>query len=355
MPCLVEFHIIRETAIKGMQDIFRNDSIAVSLINQVENHMATAYVAAADRAEIHQAMVSYRLRDIEILKKNKNHIIFNQVEDLPRFLNFFVRSDNQRFLVLPIFFDETPAATIILSRENMAEYKEENIIRARQMADQVAVALSNSQLLEELHTISWGTLTAFGRAVDAKSPWTAGHSERVAKLAVKIGRQMKLDEKKVDMLELSGILHDIGKIGVPAEILDKPGRLTMEEMEKIRKHPFIGACILEPIKVFSPVIPMIHQHHEQYGGNGYPGGLSGKEIDPGARILSVADAFDAMISNRPYRKAMTVERAVSIINNEAGKMFDPEVIKAFNEVVASEDFQPASGQEFIRHQIKFGT
>ena len=346
---------IIETAIKGMKEVFPKDSIVISLVNQVENHMATSYVASTDKSDIEQAIVSYSPWDIEILKQNRHHLIYNQGENLPRFLNLFCHSADQRFLILPIFFADKPAATTILTRRGDGEYKAENIKRARQVADQVAVALSNSQLVEELHSITFGTLNAFGRAVDAKSPWTAGHSDRVAKLAVKIGRRLNLDELKIDMLELAGILHDIGKIGVPLSILDKPGKLTTQEMDIIKKHPVVGARILEPIKVFSPIIPMILQHHEQLCGNGYPNGISGERIDLGARILTVADVFDALTSNRPYRNAMAVEKALSIIIEGSGIEFDPEVVKAFLEIVETEEMHPASGYVFIKNQLKYGS
>ena len=159
----------------------------------------------------------------------------------------------------------------------------------------------NSDLIRDLKELNTGTLLALARAVDAKSRWTAGHSVRVAQMAADIGAVMGLPKQDVENLERAGLLHDIGKIGVPAVLLDKNGKLSHEEYETIKTHPALGARILAPIKVYSGIIPVVEQHHERYEGGGYPHGIAGEQIDLSARIVAVADAFDAMVSDRPYR------------------------------------------------------
>ena len=186
---------------------------------------------------------------------------------------------------------------------------------------------------KKLNRLNWGTLMALARTVDAKSSWTAGHSERVTNLALKTGRRMGMSQEDLDNLQRAGLLHDIGKIGVPQEILDKPGRLTEEEYRAMREHPEKGALILEPIEDYSEIIPLIRQHHEWFNGNGYPMGLRGVEITPGARILSLADVFDALISDRPYRPGMPVERVIRLIEEGVGTQFDPAVVDAFLGVI----------------------
>jgi len=200
----------------------------------------------------------------------------------------------------------------------------------------MAVALSNANLIKELDQLSRGALTALARAIDAKSPWTAGHSERVTQYSLKIGRVLGLNQEELDTLQRGGLLHDLGKIGVPAEILDKPGKLDEEETKIMRQHAEIGAKILEPIVAYARVIPMVLQHHERADGHGYPNGIPKKVICLGARIFCVADSFDAMTADRPYRKAMSRERAIEIIKEESGKQFDPDIVKAFLEVMAQE-------------------
>ena len=191
------------------------------------------------------------------------------------------------------------------------------------------MALSNSNLYEDLEKLSVGTVGALARTVDAKSKWTAGHSERVAEIAVRIARVMGFSDDYLNRIHRAGLLHDIGKIGVPANLLDKQGKLSDEEYERIKAHPEIGGKILEPIEVYRDIIPMIVQHHERYDGKGYPQGLSGKEIDPAARILCVADVYDALISQRPYRDGWVKEKATHFVKQNSRVMFDPDVVQVF--------------------------
>ncbi|MGH7423764.1 MAG: HD-GYP domain-containing protein, partial [Candidatus Methylomirabilales bacterium] len=216
-------------------------------------------------------------------------------------------------------------------------FSQEDLTQARQLADQVAVALSNARLIEELDQLNWGTLNALARTIDAKSPWTAGHSERVTELALKIGRKLELGSKELEALHRGGLLHDIGKIGIPAVILDKAGRLTEQEALIMREHPRKGARILEPIPAYAEVIPIVLQHHEWFDGTGYPDGLAGEAISLGGRIFAVADVYDALTSDRPYRAGLGRERAIESIEQGAGRQFDPRVVEAFLAVMATEE------------------
>jgi putative nucleotidyltransferase with HDIG domain len=187
--------------------------------------------------------------------------------------------------------------------------------------------------------LSRGTLTALARAIDAKSPWTAGHSERVTHLALKSGRILGLTRKQLDNLQQAGLLHDIGKIGIPAKILDKPGKLTDEEYRIICEHPEKGVKILQPIEDYAEVIPVAMQHHEWFNGKGYPDGLPGEEISLGARILAVADVFDALTSDRPYRDGMPFQIAIEMIREASGTQFDPKVVDAFLKLLEEESVE----------------
>jgi HAMP domain-containing protein len=207
---------------------------------------------------------------------------------------------------------------------------------ARDLADQISVALSNAHLVGELDQLRWGALRAFARAIDAKSPWTAGHSERVTSYAMAIGRRLALDARQLDLLQRGGLLHDVGKIGVPAEILDAARKLTPEEWAQMRAHPVIGARIVEPIAEFADVLPMVLYHHEKLDGSGYPEGLSGEGIPYFARILAVADVYDALTSDRPYRAGMDPMDALAIIRRDAGSHFDPDIALTFLEMMAED-------------------
>jgi putative nucleotidyltransferase with HDIG domain len=161
----------------------------------------------------------------------------------------------------------------------------------------------------------------------------------VTTLSLKIGKVLGLSREEIDTLHRGGLLHDLGKIGVPPEILDKPGKLTEEEEKIMRQHAELGARILEPISAYAEVIPMVLQHHERFAGAGYPDGLLGGAISFGARIFAVADTFDAMTSDRPYRKAFPKERAIEVIKQEAGKQFDPIMVDAFLKVMEQEKLE----------------
>jgi putative nucleotidyltransferase with HDIG domain len=191
--------------------------------------------------------------------------------------------------------------------------------------------------MEDLDDLSVGTLTSLARAVDTKSAWTGGHSERVTEMALNIGREMGLSLEVLQDLQRGGLLHDVGKIGIPNEILDKPGKLTDEEYAMIKQHPRMGLRILEPIKKFTSVIQLVLQHHERFDGKGYPDGVSGEQISLGARILAVADVYDALVSDRLYRAGMSLERALSIIREESGRQFDPVVVDAFLRVIERQE------------------
>jgi len=239
-------------------------------------------------------------------------------------------------LVLPIFLQQEISGIVALGYLKPSKLEQEDLDQARQLADQVAVAFSNARLIEELAQLNWGTLRALARAIDAKSHWTAGHSERSTKLALKIGRVMGLNSEELDNLHRAGLLHDIGKLGIPPDVLDKSGKLTSEEKEFMEKHVTVGARILEPIGAYAEVIPIVLQHHECYDGSGYPDGLKGKGISLGGRIFAVADRFEALTSDRPYRKALSLKHTIKYIQDRAGTEFDPKAVKAFLKVMAQE-------------------
>ena len=236
--------------------------------------------------------------------------------------------------MLPIFLKQKLSGVVGLGYREAPDLTEEDLVQARQLADQVAVALSNARLIEELDQFNWGALAALAQTVDAKSPWTAGHSQRVTRLSLMVGRRMDLPAEQIDVLHRGGLLHDIGKIGVPADILDKPGTLTPEEMQTMRDHVTVGARILTPIAAYADMIPIVLRHHERIDGSGYPDGLAGEEIPFLARLLAVPDVFDAVTSDRPYRDAWPPERAVDFIIEHTAAHFDPRVVDAFRAVMA---------------------
>ncbi|PYV41997.1 MAG: hypothetical protein DMG06_15410, partial [Acidobacteria bacterium] len=193
--------------------------------------------------------------------------------------------------------------------------------------NRAAQAVCESQ--ERLDEAYLQFIETMAQALDARDPYTAGHSTRVSVYSTSIAQAMGLPPEQVRIIDIGARLHDIGKIGIPDAVLQKPGRLTEEEMRLIRLHPQIGKRILEKVGRFRDYLPIVEFHHEDYGGGGYPLGLKGKEIPFNARIVHVADVYDAIRSDRSYRKAMPVERVVELLESGSGKQFDPNVIEVF--------------------------
>lgn len=185
----------------------------------------------------------------------------------------------------------------------------------------------------ELKELLVGLTRALASAVDAKDPYTYGHSERVARISVELGQELALSDDQISDLYLAGLLHDVGKIGVRDEVLCKQGPLTPEEAEHMRKHPEIGHSILKNLRQISSVLPGVLHHHEQYNGKGYPQALAGENIPLIARILAVADSYDAMSTTRPYRQAMSPARVEQILDEGSGQQWDPNVIRAFQAAI----------------------
>lgn len=203
------------------------------------------------------------------------------------------------------------------------------------LSNQAMVAIENAWLYESVKTNYFATIQSLVNALEASDRFTKGHSERVRMLSVELGKYIGLDFKEIELLEHASILHDIGKIGIDHFILQKQGKLTTKEYSMIKTHPLIGDEILGPIETLEGVRKTIIQHHERYDGNGYPYGLRGDEISLKSKILSVVDTFDAMMTDRPYRKALSLHAVKEELKVNAGSQFDPYVVGAFVDMLGS--------------------
>ena len=276
-----------------------------------------------------------------------SHLLVQEWDDLPGvFQSSGFTSESLPVLVLPLVVHGDRIGEVAAGGNAGRVFTDEDVDRARQLVDQAAVALNDVRLRRELSEISWEALRALANAIDAKSQWTSGHSQRVTDLAVLLGQELDLSEKDIELLHRGGLLHDIGKIGIPATILDFPGRLDDEQRAVMQSHTVIGARILAPVRAFQPMIPIVLHHHEHWNGKGYPEGLAGDEIPALARVVSVADVFDALVSARPYRGAMDPDKIHDIIVSESGTQFEPRVVEAFQRVVAA-GFTPSVSEEVL--------
>lgn len=197
------------------------------------------------------------------------------------------------------------------------------------LANQAASVIHNAQLFEQLRRNYFSIIQTLAAAIDAKDSYTHGHSARVAEYAVATAKELGMSMEELENIQAAAYLHDVGKIGIPEVILSKPGALTDEEFEIIKTHPEISARILSPVQFNGAVIPMVRHHHERFNGTGYPDRLQGEEIPLEARILAIADSFDAMTSSRPYRPPRSLEWAKEEIRRCAGTQFDPDIIEFF--------------------------
>jgi len=215
------------------------------------------------------------------------------------------------------------------NKESRGCFKHEDLEFLLSFATQAAVSIENARLYQELRELYLSTIKILITALEAKDAYTQGHSKRVAEYALGIAKVMRLSYEECEKLEFSALLHDIGKIGIKDKVLNKKENLTQEEYDIIKQHPLTGAKIMTPLALLADKVSAVKYHHERWDGKGYPEGLKGEDIPLLARIIAVADTFDAMTTNRPYRAAMSLKKAAKEIFEKRGSQFDPLVVKAF--------------------------
>lgn len=236
-------------------------------------------------------------------------------------------------LSVPIlFYDEVLGTLTVYGKEPRPFTPNEKRLLST-FAMQTALAIKNTQLHESTQIGYLNTINALVMAMEARHSYTRGHAERVTRYALEVGRKVGITEGEMDSIRYTGKLHDIGKIAVPDHILDKPGKLTVAERAQIELHPTRGAEMLESLKFLHNGICVVRNHHERFDGRGYPDGLMGESIPLIARVVSLADAFDAMTTDRSYRKAMSVPDAILEIKRHTGTQFDPRISEAFLELL----------------------
>jgi putative nucleotidyltransferase with HDIG domain len=320
---------IVDTLLTRMNRIVRCDWVAMTFERSRGGGFQTCLGATADEGKIRQRFDSdLGSTDLGALRAIEEFLVTDSFELVPALLLPLRDLGARTCLVFPVHNEQKLTGALILGYDLSHKPRQEDVIRARAIADQVGIALANASLMEDLADLNFDTLMALARTVDAKSTWTAGHSERVTQIAMAIGAEFELSQRELDQLHRASLLHDIGKIAVPNLVLDKASRLTEEEYLLVKSHPDKGVRILEPIRAYGDVLPIVAQHHEWFDGRGYPQGLKGEEICLGARILAVADVYDALISHRPYRPAREAREVLLYMQKGAGSQFDPAVVHA---------------------------
>lgn len=238
------------------------------------------------------------------------------------------------FLCAPLrIHRETIGTIVLINKEGGAQFDSDDMDLVSTIASQASIAIKNALLYDELQTAYFNTIQALVSAIEASDSYTRGHSERVTRYALNLARRLNHPPERLKVLEKAAILHDIGKIGIDLSLLHKTGQLTQSDVQQLRLHPVIGMKILDPISFLNDVKICIGQHHERFDGTGYPYSLPPDELLLESRILAIADAFDAMTSDRPYRRALSVETALRELQNHAGTQFDPVLVPIFVEMI----------------------
>jgi len=238
-----------------------------------------------------------------------------------------IRKDN--LLALPLVCEDIIGIIIVKRKKDEPGFEkfDQEVLMA--IIEQAIMGIRNLQLYEEQQKMLFGSIKSLVNLFDMRVPQEYTHSPYFSKLVVAIAHRMRLDEKQIESLKYASMLHDAGKADIPLEILTKSTKLTVGEYNIIKKHPLSGAQILQPMQILKPVVQIIMHHHEKFNGTGYPSKLKGNQIPEGARIMAVADAFEAMVYGRPYRERMEIHSAIKEIKKKSGTQFDPRVVEAF--------------------------
>jgi HD-GYP domain-containing protein (c-di-GMP phosphodiesterase class II) len=256
------------------------------------------------------------------------------------------RQEDGAVLCVPLQLREHSIGVLgVLRNDASRAFTEDDESLMTSIGSQVAVAIENYRLNLDIERTYVETIMALALAVEAKDPYSAGHSKRVGIYSRKIGEVLGLDEETLRVLNDAGVLHDIGKIGIKDEILLKPHPLTPDEEKIMQQHPVIGEAIVKPVRSLQNVVALVRHHHERFDGTGYPSGLKGDAIPLGARILAVADTYDSIVTDRPYRKRLTIDIAIAELKKHAGVQYDPVVVQAFLQVLAEKEQRRAAAAD----------
>src|SRR3989338_8090253 len=274
------------------------------------------------------------LRCLVIGKKkyiiDKKNTISNRIEKRIIKKLSAIRQDN--LLGIPLVYEDITGVIIIKRDKKFTPFDKFDQEMLMTLGEQAIIGIKTLQLYEEQQKIILGSIKSLVTLLDTRVPQEYTHSPYFSHLVMMIACEMHIDEKQIESLKYASMLHDAGKADIPLEILTKTSKLTPQEFKIIKRHPVTGAQILRHLQILRPVIPIIMHHHEKYNGTGYPSRLKKGQIPQGARIMAVADAFEAMVYGRPYRERMSVSAAIKEIKKKSGTQFDPKVVEAFLKV-----------------------
>ncbi len=320
-------NLILETAIKELEA----DMASVLLLDEKNNRLTPEASLGVPSEMLKSGLLSGQDNISRWVINHGRARVFDKDEIGQRCISNHLRKNIRSVIVHPLMAKGKVLGILVLIRteKRISPFTTGQLHSLSIIASKAASAIENSRLYEELKESYLQTLTALANAVEARDIYTRGHTERVRYMAELLGRQMGWSEEEIWEVKMGGILHDIGKIGVPDAILNKAETLTHEEFETMKQHPISGAKILEGISFLAPAVPYVLYHHERFDGKGYPFGLRNDQIPIQGRLMAVVDTFDAMTSDRPYRKAKNFKMALKEIRECASTQFDPHIAELF--------------------------
>lgn len=289
---------------------------------------------------------SIKMKDTSVSSwviNNRQPLLIEDINLTPQFDRFSELGYERKTLICaPLMVKDEIIGTIsVVNKNDNSQFHSYELEMLTTIATQAAIAIKNATLYDEQQQTYLNTIQALVTAIEASDSYTKGHSERVTRYSVEIGRRCQLSSDRLQILERAAILHDIGKIGIDLSLLHKEGKLSAHDISELQMHPIIGMRILEPIDFLKDVRTCIGQHHERYDGMGYPQHIGHDEQLLESRIIGVADAFDAMTSDRPYRKALTLDIAISELAENSGTQFDPAIVEIFTAILEEDTFYSA--------------
>jgi PAS domain S-box-containing protein len=329
MNSIVDKDNVIEVIVTTMAKTMNAKICSLMLTNENTDELEVAYAVGLDGKKLRKVRMGEGISGY-VAKEGKPLLVVD-IEKDPRFkLINDPQYTTTSLVAAPLFSKGKVIGVLNVNNKLTGEpFNQDDLDLLTTVAGQAATAVENSNLYKDIRTSYFDTVRALVNALEAKDKYSKGHSERVTLLAMMIAEEMDLAEDKKQALQHAGVLHDIGKIGISLNILNKDGKLTGEEYEMVKDHPLIGERILDPITFLKDVKVIVGEHHERYDGKGYPHQKKGSELSLEARILAVADTFDALTSDRPYRKALPFEDAVAEIKRCSATQFDPDVVDVF--------------------------
>lgn len=323
---------IKEKTIEAAMSLVKAEAASLLFIDEETNELLFDVASGEKSEDVKTIRIKMGQGIAGWVAENNQAVIVNNPKKDSRFYTGVDKKtsfETKNIICLPIITKGKLLGVLEAINKSDGSFNETDVDLLTTLTNHIAVAIDNSKLYKELKNTFYCIISALAETIDKKDPYTGGHAQRVKEYSVATGKYLDLTDDEKTTLELSSILHDVGKVGISDNILRKPSKLTDEEFQEMKKHTLVGEDIIKHVPSLQNIIPGIKHHHERFDGKGYPEGLKGDEIDLIARIISVTDAFDAMTTTRSYRDKLNVGRALRELKINVGTQFDPEIVDAF--------------------------